>query len=73
MIGFLFFTALNIFAQKSEIFKPKDGAIHGYDPVAYFKESKPVKGDPKFSFSWKGANWYFSNQQNLDAFKSNPE
>ena len=48
-MGFLFFTALNILDQKSELFNPKDGAIHGYDPVAYFKESKPEKGDPKFS------------------------
>ncbi len=73
MLGILLFTALNIFAQKSEIFNPKEGAIHGYDPVAYFKESKPVKGDPEFSVSWKGTNWYFANQENKDAFKASPE
>ena len=32
MLGILLFAALNIFAQKSEIFNPKEGAIHGYDP-----------------------------------------
>ncbi|MEO8762886.1 MAG: YHS domain-containing (seleno)protein [Ginsengibacter sp.] len=71
--GILIFNALAMFAQKSEVFNPSNGAIHGYDPVAYFKESKPVKGDPKLSLSWKGASWNFSNQQNLDAFKSSPE
>jgi YHS domain-containing protein len=71
--GILIFSTLAMFAQKSEVFNPSNGAIHGYDPVAYFKESEPVKGDPKLSVPWKGASWYFVNQQDLDAFKSNPE
>jgi hypothetical protein len=33
------------YAQNIEIFSTKKGAINGYDVVAYFKESKPVKGD----------------------------
>lgn len=48
-------------------------AIEGYDPVAYFTESRPVKGDKKFEFSWKGANWRFSSSENLETFKANPE
>jgi len=32
-------------------------AILGYDPVAYFTDSKPLKGDSKFSFPWHGAVW----------------
>jgi YHS domain-containing protein len=71
-IGLLFVISLAAVAQKSEVFNPSDGAIHGYDPVAYFKENKPVKGDKKYSYSWKSANWYFASQQNLDAFKANP-
>lgn len=72
-VCFLFFVTIAAFAQKSEVFNPSDGAIHGYDPVAYFKANKPVKGDKKYSYSWKSANWYFASQQNLDAFKANPE
>lgn len=60
-------------AQKSAVFNPAEGAIHGYDPVAYFKESKPVKGDRKFSLTWNAATWYFASQQNMEAFKANPE
>ena len=66
------FISIAALAQKSEVFNSPDGAIHGYDPVAYFKESKPVKGDKKYSLSWNSANWYFASQQNLDAFKANP-
>ena len=71
-VSVMFFISLAAVAQKSEVFNTPDGAIHGYDPVAYFKENKPVKGDRKYSLSWKSANWYFVSQQNLDAFKANP-
>jgi YHS domain-containing protein len=72
-MSLLFFISLAASAQKSEVFSTSDGAIHGYDPVAYFKENKPVKGDKKYSLSWKSANWYFVSKQNLDAFKANPD
>ncbi len=73
MSGFLLLASVATFAQKSAVFNPSEGAIHGYDPVAYFKESKPVKGDKKYFLSWNSATWYFANQANLDAFKANPE
>ncbi|WP_237487070.1 YHS domain-containing (seleno)protein [Vibrio hippocampi] len=48
-------------------------AIKGYDPVAYFTQSKPVKGDSDYQYQWNGANWRFSSEQNLQAFKAEPE
>jgi YHS domain-containing protein len=60
------------FAQ-SEVFTKSGEAIGGYDPVAYFKENKPVKGKTEFGFSWKGADWLFASDQNLEIFKANPE
>ena len=60
------------YAQKSEIFSQNDKAIKGYDPVAYFTESKPVMGKEEFKIPVAGANWYFSSQKNLDLFKANP-
>ncbi len=66
------FCAGSVIAQK-EIFSKSNTAIQGYDPVAYFKESKPVKGKNEFSYVWKGATWNFFNSQNLSEFKSNPE
>jgi YHS domain-containing protein len=50
-----------------------DTAIVGYDPVAYFKEGKPVKGQDTLVYEWMGAKWKFASQANLDAFKADPE
>ncbi len=52
----------------------EDGiALKGYDAVAYFRVAEPVKGRPQFTHSWKGANWQFSSQANLEAFRTDPE
>ena len=72
-VGFFLMMTVSLLAQKSEVFKTDEGAIKGYDPVAYFKDAKPVKGYKKFAYMWKDADWYFASQQNLDLFKSNPE
>ncbi len=50
-----------------------DVAIKGYDPVAYFKQSKPVKGDKAFTHEWKGAEWRFASAENRDLFAADPE
>ncbi|MFC0515784.1 YHS domain-containing (seleno)protein [Mucilaginibacter angelicae] len=68
-----FVTAIQVHAQQSEIFAPGGKAIKGYDPVAFFKESKPVKGSDKFQYKWKDATWFFSTNENLEAFKADPE
>lgn len=47
-------------------------AIRGYDTVSYFTENKPIKGSEDFSYEYQDAKWLFSNQKNLDLFKSNP-
>jgi YHS domain-containing protein len=59
-------------AQKPEVFSQNDKAIIGYDPVAYFTDSKPVMGKEEFKIAYAGANWYFSSEKNLELFKSNP-
>ena len=63
---------LAIMAQKPEIFSTEAGAIQGYDPVAFFKESKPVPGQREFSHSWNAATWYFSSKENMDTFIADP-
>jgi YHS domain-containing protein len=50
----------------------KGVAISGYDPVSYFQEG-PAEGNSKISFKYKGAKYYFSTQENLELFKTNPE
>jgi len=47
-------------------------AIRGYDPVAYFTDSKPFKGDSKFTYTWRGAVWQFASAQHRDLFAQDP-
>src|SRR5262245_37435459 len=48
-------------------------AIKGYDPVAYFSDSKPVKGDPAISYDWDEARYLFANASNRATFAAAPE
>lgn len=48
-------------------------AIRGYDPVAYFTESRPVEGSRDFTFEWNEATWRFASAANRDAFRAEPE
>jgi hypothetical protein len=50
-----------------------NSALSGYDPVAYFTQSKPVKGNKQFEFKYKDAKWYFSTLANLEKFKAKPD
>jgi YHS domain-containing protein len=47
-------------------------AVHGYDPVAYFVMSKPVKGLPEFSATWNGATYWFASASHRDTFQADP-
>ena len=67
----LFIIVVNATAQ-STYFNTNGIAIRGYDPVAYFAESKPVEGSKQFSYKWEGTEWLFKNKENLDLFKANP-
>ncbi len=47
-------------------------ALQGYDPVAYFKAGKPMKGSPRFSYKYQNVTYRFANAGDLRAFKANP-
>lgn len=47
-------------------------ALQGYDPVAFFTEKKPVKGNPEISSKTNGASYYFSKAENKAAFDKDP-
>jgi YHS domain-containing protein len=48
-------------------------ALKGHDPVAYFTEGKPVKGDPKFSYDWDDGRYQFVSARNREMFAASPE
>jgi YHS domain-containing protein len=55
------------------IYNARGVAIHGYDPVAYFTDGKPVKGASAFEHRWMGATWRFASAENRDAFAADPD
>jgi len=55
------------------VFQTDEGvAIRGYDPVAYFHEGKPVKGDPAHTVAYEGATWQFASAENRELFAADP-
>lgn len=79
---FLFFTAMMLVgmarAQSTEgkPFVNVNGQgliLDGYDPVAFFTDNRPVKGDPRFQFSYEGAIYYFASKEHEDLFRANPD
>lgn len=72
---FTMFASIMTFAQepsRKKHFNLKDGiAIQGYDPVAYFKLNKAVKGTKDFSIYYQGATYYFRSAEDKEEFKKN--
>lgn len=67
------------FSQEKSILRKKhfnleDGiAINGYDPVAYFKEGKAVKGKKETgTLVYEGLVYRFSNIENKELFRKSP-
>jgi len=47
-------------------------AISGYDPVAYFRSNKAIKGKKDQSVYHQGVIYYFSSVENKEEFKKKP-
>ena len=48
-------------------------ALSGYDPVAFFSDSKPVNGDFQITATHRGATYFFANKENEAVFAKDPE
>ncbi len=48
-------------------------ALSGNDPVAYFIDKKPRRGQSKHEYRWGGTIWMFVNEGNRAAFEKAPE
>ena len=61
-------------ALRTKHFNVEKGvAIQGYDPVAYFTQTKALKGSAQYQFNHEGVIYRFANQTNLVLFKQNPQ
>ena len=47
-------------------------ALQGYDPVGFFADNMPEKGDPKFVTKRDGAIYFFASKAHKDLFLKNP-
>lgn len=66
-------TANPVARAQTGAFFEKDGvALRGHDPVAYFKDNRPVKGAPEFRAEFKGSVFHFASAANRDAFRADP-
>ena len=48
-------------------------AMHGYDPVAYFTQDRPMRGLDAFAHVHEGVAYRFTSEAHLEAFKADPE
>ena len=71
LLGLVFMSLA--FAGEAPVFATDDGAIRGYDPVAYFTMGEPTRGSDQFTTSWQGATYKFASAANLALFKEEPE
>jgi YHS domain-containing protein len=46
--------------------------VKGYDVVAYFKQGKPVKGNPAFESTYQGATYLFASSVDKADFDKDP-
>ena len=59
-------------ARAGEFFEKDGVALRGHDPVAYFSDSKPVKGLVEHRALHQGSTFLFASKANRDAFAADP-
>ena len=64
-------TGQNATLRKKEFNLDDFIAIQGYDPVAYFKQNKAVKGKKEHAVFADGITYRFSTAENKEEFKKN--
>jgi hypothetical protein len=70
--AFLIFAAPRARAA-DEFFATAEGAIRGYDPVAYHREGRATPGSAAITHAWGGVDWRFASTANRDLFAADPE
>jgi YHS domain-containing protein len=62
-----------VLGGKTLVFTDKKGvALGGYDPVSYFADDAPKKGDAKIEATFNGALYHFVSQDNRATFEKDP-
>jgi len=48
-------------------------AVNGFDPVAFFTDSRPESGSPSISATYQGAVYFFATEEHKKLFVQNPD
>ncbi len=74
LLALLLSFATPVLAQtKTLVNVDKSGlALQGHDPIAYFTESRPVRGRREFKSVYRGATYYFASAENKASFDKDP-
>jgi YHS domain-containing protein len=60
-------------AGKNLVNIDKNGVgLQGYDPVAFFTDKKPIKGNPAIHHTYQGATYHFVSTDHRSLFSANP-
>lgn len=73
-VAAILFSALSgILAAKELHNLNRDGvALQGFDPVAFFTDSRAVQGNSQFQSQYDGAKYYFASAEHKAAFDKEP-
>lgn len=47
-------------------------ALEGYDPVSYFADGRPMRGDPSLARTYRGATYRFTSVEHKHLFEQDP-
>jgi len=74
LAAFVVLAAFSTIAAAKELLNldPNGVAIQGYDPVAFFTDNRPVKGNPQFQSEYHGAKYHFASAEHKAAFDKEP-
>lgn len=61
------FFAAALFAQSPPV------SLKGHDPVSYFTEGRPVKGETAINHDYDDTRYLFASQRNRELFAASPE
>ena len=73
LAGFLGLPSQSATTERIVVDPVRGLALSGFDPVAYFTDSKALAGRDDLEMSLAGATWRFRNEGNRAAFAANPE
>ena len=71
-LGALLLASGHAFAAAPTVNTVDGVALHGFDPVAYFTQHKPVKGSFEITATYEGVTYEFATKADAAAFQKDP-